>query len=239
MKKVVTLLLMLTLLMGITFVVALGQPNSPSDFGFNPNIGMIIRYYGSGGKVVIPETINGILVKSIAPSAFYECTNITSVFIPRTMRYIGNGAFYCCTNMKEVYFAGDSQLRCIDNGAFCDCSSLAVIMLPEQLRNIGENAFKGCSSLVSLVIPGNVENIEKSAFADCKGLQNVVFLNDNFSLGNNIFDIWYEDISSYMRNLSLRVIIYPGSRAQWDAIVQGSINLTLENNPRLDVICEG
>ena len=43
----------------------------------------ITNYTGDGGKVVIPSEIDGKPVTEIGNGAFYGCTSLTSVVIPR------------------------------------------------------------------------------------------------------------------------------------------------------------
>ena len=49
----------------------------------------------------------------------------------------------------------------IGASAFCDCSSLSSIALPDGLETIGEWAFYGCSSLSSIALPDGVKSIVK------------------------------------------------------------------------------
>ena len=102
--------------------------------------GVLKKYKGPGGDVVIPDSVT-----SIAGSAFAGCSSLTSVTIPDGVTSIGYKAFY-------------------------DCSSLAGIVIPESVTSIAGSAFAGCSSLTSIVIPESVTNIGDSAFYVCKGL---------------------------------------------------------------------
>jgi hypothetical protein len=79
------------------------------DYTFTINNGAItIRSYtGSGGAVVIPDTINGYPVTTIGYAAFsgpmfYGCQSLTSVTIPDSVTNIVDYAFYLCTNLTSV-----------------------------------------------------------------------------------------------------------------------------------------
>ena len=49
------------------------------------------------GDIVINEGVT-----TIGEGAFLECSNITSVNIPSTVKQIGNKAFYNCTKLKII-----------------------------------------------------------------------------------------------------------------------------------------
>ena len=63
--------------------------------------------------------------------------------------------------------------------AFCGCSGLQSIVIPDSVTEIGNYAFSCCSSLQSVVIPESVTEIERDAFYDCSGLQRIVVDKNN------------------------------------------------------------
>ena len=71
--------------------------------------------------------------------------------------------------------------------AFCLCSSLTEIVIPNSVASIGDSAFEGCNSLGSLVIPNSVTNIGKGAFKWCKSLAEVVIPNSVTNIGEFAF----------------------------------------------------
>lgn len=54
--------------------------------------------------VTIPDSVN-----KINPNAFYNCTSLTSVTIPDSVTSIGGSAFYNCTSLKYVFYTGSSD----------------------------------------------------------------------------------------------------------------------------------
>ena len=68
----------------------------------------ITGYTGSGGAVVIPDTLGGYSVTSIGASAFASKTILTGVTIPSSVTSIGNYAFSMCTGLTAAYFSGNA-----------------------------------------------------------------------------------------------------------------------------------
>lgn len=82
--------------------------------------GVLTKYTGPGGEVVITEGVTGI-----GSLAFLGCASLTSVTIPASVTEIGYGAFLGCNNLTAVTFLGtDEQLGSIlieeDNHELCD-----------------------------------------------------------------------------------------------------------------------
>ncbi len=148
----------------------------------------LVHYEGNGGEVTIPQTVmcNGEMytVTSIgknkyvgAPElgmgtyAFLNCTDVTYVHMPPTIKHIGYSAFEGCSALTGIYVS--ETLETIETSAFKGCSALAKIWLPTTLTSIGNFAFYGCSALTSLSIPDTVETIGWNAFAECSSLRTV------------------------------------------------------------------
>lgn len=84
------------------------------------------------------------------------------LFIKRGTRTVGVCAYQDRTDITTVRMA--AGVRNIGNGAFCRCSALSDILLPNSLKMIGEMSF-ACTNIRSVIIPDSVELIKKRAFA--------------------------------------------------------------------------
>lgn len=56
------------------------------------------------------------------------------------------------------------RVTSIDHDAFCDCSDLTSVNIPNSITSIGATAFSGCSNLTSVNIHSNIISIGSDAF---------------------------------------------------------------------------
>ncbi|HOR22017.1 MAG TPA: leucine-rich repeat domain-containing protein [Ruminococcus sp.] len=75
----------------------------------------------------------------------------------------------------------------IRDNAFCECSSLKQISLPDTLTKIGHHCFYACTSLESVVIPDNVTQIGDGCFCGCTSLTAVSLPDSLSSLPHSCF----------------------------------------------------
>ena len=75
----------------------------------------------------------------------------------------------------------------IEEWAFCDCSSLTSITIPEGVTEIGRGAFSACSSLTSVTIPEGVTKIGERTFEYCSSLTSVTIPNSMTKIGEYAF----------------------------------------------------
>ena len=121
-------------------------------------------------------------VEEINMRAFSQQTDITTVYIPSTVKKIGNYAFYNCVNLKSVVFyqtRDNSAFTEIGEYAFRYCKNLKNIEIPSGTKTIGRSAFHGCTSLEEITLPASL-NYAKIAdgqylFQDCTSLHTVNF----------------------------------------------------------------
>ncbi len=135
----------------------------------------------SGGKeycnrVVVPAGVEhggkDYRVVGVGNGAFYECSSLVFVDLPKGIVSIGDSAFQGCTALQSLSLP--EGLTIIGTKAFAGCSSLKQIVLPDSLKRLGAAAFKGCYRLRALALPCGIEAIEKKCFAGCSSLQQIV-----------------------------------------------------------------
>ena len=134
---------------------------------------------------------------------YYNCFNLSSIYIPKSVKFIGEVSFIS-TNLSSInvedgneYY--DSSNNCnaiitkstnvlirgcknsiipncvtsIGVHAFCHCDGLTSITIPNGVTTIGMHAFWKCTGLTSITIPNSVTSIGSLAFRYCSGLTTI------------------------------------------------------------------
>ena len=102
-------------------------------------------------KTVFPNTVT-----SIGNSAFYGCSNLTSMAIPYSVTSIGQGSFYYCSSLTSIEIP--ESVKSIGNGAFDYCSSLTSITVKASTPpSLEDNVFRNTNNCPIYVPAGSVD----------------------------------------------------------------------------------
>lgn len=108
-----------------------------------------------------------------SPSLAKGKPSLQTVFLPNSIKSIGEYAFTNCLNLSGTLEIPASVTDTIGRQAFSYCSQLSGLKL-SGVKSIAESAFQGCSGLSgTLTIPESVLSIQSWAFAYCDHLQTV------------------------------------------------------------------
>lgn len=140
---------------------------------------VILKYLGNETNIVVPETIDGWIVKTIDEGAFVDDTenlddtddywinsnleNITSVVLPETVTSI-YGAFRDLKKLKSINIPKNTKYL---YGSFSGCESLEKIELPEGFEHLGSYTFKN-TAITELILPETLTTISQYAFSGMK-----------------------------------------------------------------------
>ena len=145
------------------------------------------------GDITIPYTVKqgtiDFTVTSIADSAFFSCTELTSIDLPTSISVIGKESFRYCALLKSIELPNItnvpykafmnchklesvdiSNVTTIDKYALYNCNSLKSINIPNVIT-IGVLAFYYCA-FDTIDLP-KVETIGANAFNFCKNLKSI------------------------------------------------------------------
>ncbi len=145
--------------------------------GFNANI--ISNTYSNGRGVIVFDKN----IAAISEYAFYNCTKLTSIKMPKSITKIKDYAFYC-TKLSEIDIPTNATV--IADYAFYS-TSLNKLVIPNKVTTIGYCAFRECSSLTSITIPDSVTSIGSYAFSGCTSLTSVNIGNSVTWIGSYAF----------------------------------------------------
>jgi hypothetical protein len=123
--------------------------NAQFTYATNDNSITVTSYTATGGRVVIPGTVDGMPVTRIGQQAFYR-TAVLDVTIPESVTTIAQDAFYLCYALTNISFG--SGLRTIGTSAFHSCYSLPAVNIPSNVTAIGAEAFADCGALQSITV---------------------------------------------------------------------------------------
>lgn len=154
-----------------------------------------ILYVGNHIAEVKVASVSGDYViregtASIPSGAFMNCTTLTSIVIPDSVRAIKYNTFKGCTSLTKVII-GNGVTNIGDN-AFSGCEALESLTIGNSVISIGDSAFKGCSAITSVNIPASVTIIYEDAFNSCSGIK-TVYYGGNEDTWNKILINWYND----------------------------------------------
>ena len=147
MKKILTLTLVLTLLLGAVCIFPASAEHISAhkincgEFWYKPlddtpaAIGAVDTELS--GVIEIPETLDGYVITEIANNGFSE-TKISDVIIPDTVTRIGEYSFSYCPNLKNVTIP--YSVKIIDYCAFANCPRLTYMFIPDSVTEIGISA---------------------------------------------------------------------------------------------------
>ncbi|MCR5322765.1 MAG: leucine-rich repeat domain-containing protein [Lachnospiraceae bacterium] len=156
------------------------------------NDGIVLKYFGDGGKVKLGNDIKGIAREAfkfssitgikmsdsivyIGEKAFYDTKNLKSVKIPKSVTEWGRDGSYSYafsgSGLKKIVF--EDGIEEIPNSICSDCYKLKTVVFPKTLKKIGSDAFRYCISLNIDKFSGfkdfpNLTSIGSGAFENCK-----------------------------------------------------------------------
>ena len=246
MKRVISIIMVVVLLISIVTMMAFGLSANGFTYTVEDGEATITAYNNNAAQIEIPDTLGGYPVtkigayafanraetagtdisslrlpaglREIGAGAFDINSTVTSLVIPDSVEVIGARAFHCWIKLSNLEFAGN-HLKTIGKWAFRNAHSLNSLALPDALETIEEGAFSYCTSLNSVSIPASVTSLEREAFLSCTSLQEVIINNRNMAIGDNAFDLTLSTKNA--DNRSLTVSGYKNSSAQRFAAAEG------------------
>ena len=140
-------------------------------------------------------------LETIGEHAFTGST-LKSFYLPKTLKYIGNGAFNECRKVTyiemedigswlnvEIVGGRFSMPWCYTTGFYMNNEKVLDLVIPEGVKEIKDYAFLYCSAIESITIPESVEKIGTAAFADVLKLKTLNYNAKNCTLSIEISSV--------------------------------------------------
>lgn len=118
-------------------------------------------------NVFLPDTLRRIGEQNAGErDGVFTKTNIRSIVIPHSVEYLGGYAFASCRNLRKVVLS--ENIKTVSVGTFYNCAYLTEVTLPKGLLVIEKDAFTLCLGLREISIPMGTKELKECAFANTK-----------------------------------------------------------------------
>ncbi len=155
-------------------------------------------------EIVIPEEIEGVAVTGIQGYAFSGCTDLSSVYIPASIKTMQSGVFRGCSKLLRIDVDNTStSYKSIDGVLYTSDMELyayptgkegSSYTLETGTKSVWPYAFSG-ASIESIVLPHTVTDIGQGAFNGAK-LKSVELPDSVTTVGEGVFSSCKELVSA-------------------------------------------
>ncbi|MBO7458473.1 MAG: leucine-rich repeat protein [Paludibacteraceae bacterium] len=147
-------------------------------------------YASLSGAVEVPEevTLGGLVytVTEVDSHAFYLCTSIISINLPKSIEKIGYRACYGANNLETVTVASGGVMTEVGVSAFEQITKLTSVTLPSTVEIIDDKAFR-LTGLTTFPMPTALKKVGEEAFYCCYNLPNFVLSEGIEEIGYSAF----------------------------------------------------
>ena len=160
-------------------------PVSEDDYIFDPDTGTIQEYRGNDYVVKVPESIQGVPVKSLGTYAFSDKERLTKVILPEGLETIGDSCFRYDDYL--IWVDCPDSVTGIGTAAFSYAYGGETFDWPAGLVTLGDEAFY-CSGLRGTIdLPDTLETIGAECFTNTRA-DRLVIPEKLVSIGTEAFD---------------------------------------------------
>ena len=127
--------------------------------------GVLTKYVGPGGDVVIPDG-----VAAIGERTFYKNKGVNSITMPASVTKLSKECFWGCRNLHSLELS--ENITDIEAGVFSYCVNLRRLHIPDTVvMNSFDLAINNCWNLCELILPAGI-TLNSERYGDCLELFN-------------------------------------------------------------------
>lgn len=132
---------------------------------------------------------------TISPMAFRPAQkSLTEIYIPSTVRRIGEGVFNYCEELEKITVASNNHRYYSDGNCLIERDTQTLIagcktsVINDNVLHIGDRAFYAITTLERITFNSTLKSIGVDAFGQCDGLGQIVFPHPgNIEIGDGAF----------------------------------------------------
>ncbi len=168
MKKIIALLITLSVFMSLTPLYAMAEEEMKFELSENGEYYIFSWCHTQAESFDIPDSYNGLPVKEIGYGAFSSCERLDNVTLPDSIETLSDAVFRDCSHLKSIKLPKNIEI--IPDFTFFECKDLKEIVIPSKVVSIGDRAFAYCESLETINLPESVIDIGRNSFEGCDSL---------------------------------------------------------------------
>jgi len=174
------------------------------------------NYTGDWNHFIIPDVVDGIVVRELDKNFFLNCKDLRKVTISDCVEVIGDGAFFNCEKLTSIQFG--KNVKRIGATCFINCTLLSEITIPDTVEKIGVRAFNNCTQLENVTLGQGITVLPDYLFSNCIRLKTVKLTAPVTAIGEYAFDGCG----------LLEELVYPGTKAMWAEVAIEGNNTALQ-----------
>jgi len=161
------------------------------------------KYTGSWDHFVVPDVVDGIVVRELEKNFFLNCKEMKEVTVSDCVEVLGEQTFFNCESLTTVNFG--KNVKEVSARCFINCTALEEITIPDTVEKIGLRAFNSCLALKKVTLGSGITAIPSYLFSCCYSLESVETKAPVTEVGEYAFS----------ECTAFREFIYGGTEEQW------------------------
>ena len=154
-------------------------------------------WYGRRDDITSLQIGSG--VTSLSDGALFDCQNLESVTVGRSVTSIGNWIYQSFSSLTTFTVDADNSVYSSLNGVLFNKAKTTLVRypvadartdyaIPDSVQRIGYSAFRNCDRLTAVAIPASVTDIDDRAFFACRNLTDLTLSPNLTRIGNDVFE---------------------------------------------------